>query len=261
MKQLRKCIVAFVLAMAAILGTTGVCPTETAAAASMIKTDNNTVTITWTGNKFDVATGMYKIGVKITNKKNATDSLGITNYKGYDFTITGASLVNSSGKAVRTWKSFSVKTGATWNSFFMAKLSTLPSGKYTFKISCKIADEYGKTRKYTISTKIDHSQGAVNYKSTKYSTLTDGNTYVDISYYVRGFNGKTPKIEIYNSKNSLVYSYVFSKVNGDDVTKTLRWNGYPNKGKSTVRCQSGTYTVKFTVGGKSVTKKLNFKFN
>lgn len=187
---------------------------------------------------------------KLIDRKQGKD-----NRYGYKLSVT-PKMYNAAGKVVTTWKTFEVASGSTITKNLNLKMSCYASGTYTLKLHCTISADDGKTHSYTISTKIEHSKGSVAYKGLKYVTLTDGITYIQLSYYARGFKGKTAKMEIYDSKNQLVYCGAWKGMSSDDATPYIRWDGYPNRGKSTVRCKSGTYTVKFTVGGKSVTKNL-----
>lgn len=177
----------------------------------------------------------------------------------YRITLKNIRLENSAGKKVKSWKNIEMlEGGGSINQNFAVDFSVLPSDTYYFKYT--VEPYYAHNMARSFQRKIVHSAGSVTYKSSKYCTDTLGNKQLSLTFNVKMLKGKTPKLEIYDSKNKLVYTSSNKKaINSDNCNWSWEWS---MKNSSTgLKVPSGTYSFKMTCGGKSCVKKLTIKTN
>lgn len=217
-------------------------PVETEAATT-IEMGAGTVTVTALENDYKDG---YRINYKFTLKSNWSSNSGLK--------ITNIRLENSSGKKMCSWKDMTIlKESGTATQHFRCDFSTYPTDTYVFKFT--ISDDY-TYKKQSFSRKISHTAGSVSYSSSKYITDTYGKRKLQVVFACKMVNGNCPKLEVYDSKNKLVYSYnTKTAIKGTNITYTCTWD--MTNSKTGMPVPSGTYTFKFTCRGLTATKKLN----
>ena len=206
-------------------------------------------------------------GLKVVKKDTYTKDgkfyipFTITGGKPYEAwsgsTFESARLVNSSGKSVFSWSEDEIANGKTVNRNYGANWSNLPSGTYTFILKLRVAGysqgTYGVWYNYYYEWKYNftHTQPAVvNLKNVEVVTNDDGTYSNKLVFSHSGAKGLTLNVEVYDQKGAKVYSRQGSNpISYDSGTYNFYWNGYPSGGG--LRCSSGTYTIKYWLGGKN----------
>jgi len=174
----------------------------------------------------------------------------------YYVCITKQYLTNSAGKKVATWKDWNILNGGGEKIIHYAvDFSKLPSDTYTLHYTVGFQEWNGACKSYVRS--VTHSSGKITYKESKYTWDTNGYKNLKITFNCVGLKGKTPKLEVYNSKGTRIYSRTAAnKVGYDNTNYYFTWNMCNSSGD---RVANGTYTFKFLCNGKSCSKKLNIK--
>ncbi len=217
-------------------------------AAFTLDTGYGKITATCLDN--DYLNGKYRIRYKFSY----TD----LPYDWYFVNIKNIKLVNSSGKTIYTWSDIKIlEGGGTVEKNFSCDFSTLPSDTYYFKYTLSCSNESGKT--VSRQREISHVAGSVSYKTGKYITNTDGTKSLYVEFSLKMLKDKTPKLEIYDSNNKLVYTYTSKKaLSSNSSSMSWTWNML-NKNNG-LPISDGTYKFKVTCGGKSAIKSINIKY-
>lgn len=220
------------------------CPVKSEAATSY-DTTRGTFVINSLQNEY--VDGMYRIRYKF-EYKNAP--LGVDR-----ITLKKIRLEDSSGNQVKAWKDMEIlEGGGSTSKYFAVDFSKLKSDTYYFKYT--VEPYYAPEKAKSFQRKIEHSAGSITYTKSNYQTDTQGNMKLCVYFNVKMLNGKTPKLEIYDSNNKLV-STLNSKqaINSNNCNWYWKWGmTYSSTG---LPISPGTYSFKMTCGGKSCVKKLN----
>ncbi len=243
MKRTKR-LIALLLTVCACLGCIASEKTVTAAAASYAAGDG-TYTVYNLDNKY--ANGKYEIWQKIVYTRD--DSAWVD----YGLTIKNQYLSNSAGKKVASWKDWYIlKGGGTKEIKYSVDFSKLPTDTYTLHFTVCPEKNGGKNISFT--RKIKHTAGKITYKSGKYYYDTNGTYLLKVTFNIRQLKGYTPKIEIFDAKGKKVWTDPHcAKISYDNSNYYTEWDFYKSDGN---KAESGYYTFKFTVNGKSGSKKL-----
>lgn len=177
----------------------------------------------------------------------------------YRINIKNIRLENSAGKKVATWKDMEIlEGGGSTNKNFLVDFSTLPSDTYYFKFT--VEPYYATSKAHSFQRKIEHSAGSITYSKANYNTDTLGNKSIYVYFDIKMLSGKSPKLEVYDSNNKLVYSCTTKKtISSNSCNWYWKWD--MTASSTGLKVPSGTYTFKVTCGGKSCVKKISFKTN
>lgn len=221
------------------------CPSKPVEAATSFDTTQGKFIINTLQNDF--SDGKYRIRYNFEYKDVPASY--------YRITLKNIRLVNSSGKKIVSWKDIEIlEGGGSVNKNFLVDFSTLPSGTYYFKFTVEPYFAHDKAQSF--QRKIEHSAGSITYSKASYITTTLGDPALCVYFNVKMLNGKSPKLEIYDSNNNLVFTYTSKKtINGNNCNWGWQWNmTYSSNG---LPVPAGTYSFKMTCGGKSCVKKIN----
>lgn len=194
----------------------------------------------------DFKDGKYRIRYKFEYK-----DVPVSVYK---VTLKNIRLENSSGKKILSWKDMEIlEGGGSVSKNFPVDFSTLPSDTYYFKFT--VEPYYAHDKAQSFKRKIEHNAGSITYSKSCYKTDTLGNSTFYVYFTVKMIKGKTPKLEIYDSKNKLIYTNSPKKtINSDNINLYWQWN--LTTGANGLPVSPGTYSFKMTCGGKSCVKKI-----
>lgn len=244
MKKTRKIISLILIFALAVTSFLWKCPIESEAATTFDTTRGKFI-ITPLENKFE--DGKYRIRYNF-EYKNAP--LGVDR-----ITLKKIRLEDSAGNKVMGWKDMEIlEGGGSVNKYFAVDFSNLESDTYYFKYT--VEPYYAPEKAKTFMRKIEHSAGSITYTKSFYQTDTLGNTKLCVYFNVKMLNGKTPKLEIYDSNSKLVSTLNSNKaISSNNCNWYWKWGmTYSSNGLSV---SPGTYTFKMTCGGKSCVKKIN----
>ena len=159
-----------------------------------------------------------------------------------------AKLVDSKNKTIFSWPKAtygkphkSVRNNGVYTSVWNYKFSTfkMAPGKYRFITKC-----YNGNKTYAINYA---GQSVINYRKTKAIRQNNGDLVQRFYLSRNRLNNKVIHVQIFNSKNKLVYS-LNRKSNNSNQDFTFNWNGWPN-GTSVNKCPKGVYTLKYWADG------------
>ncbi len=243
MKRLKK-LIALLLTVCACLGCIASAesvPTEAAA----YSTGDGTYAVYNLDNKY--ANGKYEIWQKIVYKRDSSA------WVDYGIYIKNQYLSNSAGKKVATWKDWYIlKGGGTKEFKYAVDFSNLPTDTYTLHFT--VCPEKSGGENMTFTRKIKHTGGKISYKSCTYLYDTNGTYMFKVVFNIRQMKGYTPKIEVFDSNGKKVWTDpCCAKIKYDNSNYYTEWDFYKNDGN---KAKSGYYTFKYTVNGKSGSKKL-----
>ena len=239
-----KKLLALLLAICTTLGCIASVESTPAAAASY-STGDGKYSVYNMDNKY--ANGKYEIWQKIVYTRDPYE------WVDYGLTIKNQYLSNSSGKKVATWKDWYIlKGGGTKEFRYAVDFSNLPTDTYTLHFT--VCPEKGGGKNMTFTRKIQHSAGKITYKSCTYLYDTNGTYMFKVVFNIRQMKGYTPKIEIFDANGKKVWTDpCCAKIKYDNSNYYTEWDFYKNDGN---KAKSGYYTFKYTVNGKSCSKKL-----
>ncbi|MBP5332479.1 MAG: hypothetical protein J6Y89_11585 [Lachnospiraceae bacterium] len=241
-----KRVVSFVIVICLALGITAFSIPEQAEASTW-QTPIGTVTVTHLES--DYYNGKYRFRVKFGyDKSDYKDDPKCGLY------ITNIKLVNSSGKSVLTWNGMRIltKQGGTYTQGFLVDFTKLPSD--TYKLCYTVNPDYCLNSSKSFSISVKHSAGKISYNSSKYTYSTDGTKLLKVVVDVKMLKGYTTKFEVYDSSGRQIESLTGkTKISSNDTTFWWTWN---MKDKNDLLIKKGSYTVKISCNGKSMTKKL-----
>ena len=248
MKKTKKFIL-FLLSFAIIVSSLVFGRPITSKAATSFDTSQGEFVITSLENDFQ--DGKYRIRYKF-EYKNVPVSV-------YRITLKNIRLENSAGKKVLSWNDIEMlEGGGEIEKNFKVDFSKLPSDTYYFKFT--VEPYYAKDMAKSFKRKIEHSAGAITYSKSTYSTDTLGNKVLSVYFNVKMLNGKTPKLEVYDSNNNLVYTNNTKKtISSDNCNWYWKWD--MTSSSTGLPLPDGTYSFKMTCGGKSCVKKLRISRN
>ncbi len=243
MKRTKK-LIAMLLTLCACFGCIASVESVPAAAASYAAGDG-TYEVKNMENKY--ANGKYEIWQKINYKRDPSA------WVDYGLTIKNQYLSNSAGKKVATWKDFYIlKGGGTKEFKYAVNFSNLPTDTYTLHFPVCPEKSGGKNISFT--RKIKHNAGKITYNSCKYYYDTNGTYLFKVTFSILQMKGYTPKIEIFDANGKKVWTDpVCARIKYDSTNYYTEWDFYKSDGN---KAKSGYYTFKFTVNGKSGSKKL-----
>ncbi len=170
-----------------------------------------------------------------------------------------AKLLNSSGKAVITWKAKEFSGGHSETLNFGTDFSKLSSGSYTFILTAALTyNSMSSTSKpswnwkYTITHK---SSSTVSFKGYEKVLNDEGEEQHKFTIGCKNAKGKTVILRIFDSNGQMVTLIEGPTLKSNDTSVWFKWNGYMDIG-SGYKCTSGEYTVQaYFHGQKEVIEK------
>jgi len=185
-------------------------------------------------------------------------------YSNSDKTKVKLVLYNSSGSVVATWdeKSYSPNTTVTREPSY--NFDGKPSGTYTLKVTLTVVGEVYEYISYVVNSQ--SFTWSFNISWTQPSTISlskvevvrrDDGTYANKFYFAHsGAKGQMINMEIYDEWGNRKYSTQGGPIGYTSGTYSIQWGGYPSSGG--LQCNSGNYTIKYWLGGKSAKQSKQY---
>ena len=173
-------------------------------------------------------------------------------YTFVDSTIS-ARVVNSAGKEIFTWTPKDAAAGSTVTRKFSADYRGLPTGKYSFKLTCKAGfSDRAWTWDYTINHTRNESFSFGDCTKVNFDGKIQHRWYVNC----KNLKGQKVTMKIYNSAGNLLCSLTGPARATNDEVGWFTWNGTDRNGR---KCPSGTYLVQLTASGSTKVVEKYYK--
>ncbi|MGX8701229.1 hypothetical protein [Caproiciproducens sp.] len=172
-----------------------------------------------------------------------------------------ASLYDSAGKVVATWKKSSVPVeSGKQTRLFSYDFSKVASGKYTFAVTFATEILFSDdTTIWTWKSSVNHNASKISFASAQQMMDSSGTLTNKFNIKCSSIKGKALSIQIFDADGKLRYKDTGKPRATNNEVGWFSWNGWPSDGG--LKCGSGKYTVRVSYpGGNPIQKTYNLEF-